>query len=58
VPLAWMRAGSPVAPQMLEVYGRKSFLTARASTKAGALIGEQALLAARTGERALLRANS
>lgn len=44
--VAWMRAGSPVAPQMLEVYGRKSFLTALGEhPKHGALIGEQALLA-------------
>ncbi len=43
--VAWMRAGSPVAPQMLEIAGRKSFLTALGEhPKHGALIGEQALL--------------
>ena len=43
--VAWMRVGSPVAPQMLEISGRKSFLTALGEhPKLGALIGEQALL--------------
>jgi len=43
--VAWMRAGSPVAPQMIEIAGRKSFLTALGEhPKLGDLIGEQALL--------------
>jgi hypothetical protein len=43
--VAWMRWGSPVAPQMMEIAGRKSFLTALGEhPKMGALIGEQALM--------------
>lgn len=43
--VSWMRAGSPVAPQMLEIGGRKSFLTTLGEhPKLGTLIGEQALL--------------
>lgn len=43
--VAWMRASSPVAPQLLEIAGRRSFLTALGEhPKLGALIGEQALL--------------
>ena len=43
--VAWMRAGSPVAPQLIEVAGRKSFLSALGEhPKLGSLIGEQALL--------------
>ncbi len=43
--VAWMRAGSPVAPQLIEIAGRKSFLTALGEhPKLGDLIGEQALL--------------
>ncbi len=44
--VAWMRWGSPVAPQLMEVAGRKNFLTALSEhPKLGALIGEQALMA-------------
>ncbi len=43
--VAWMRAGSPVAPQLIEIAGRKSFLSALGEhPKLGSLIGEQALL--------------
>jgi len=44
--VAWMRLDSPVQPQLLEIAGRKSFLTALGEHQTlGALIGEQALLA-------------
>lgn len=44
--VAWMRADSPVQPQLLEINGRRSFLTALGEhASLGTLIGEQALLA-------------
>jgi molecular chaperone DnaK (HSP70) len=44
--VAWMRFGSPVPPQLIEVAGRKNFLTALGQHPSlGELIAEQALLA-------------